>query len=67
MISAIAIAKTVFDSLDIQNQKIGDTGNQEELMSTTLETEFYDDDLFDGSEDGVRIVTQTYTISYKEA
>jgi hypothetical protein len=67
LISAVAIAKAVFDSLDIQQQEIGDTGNKELLMSTRLETEFDNEDLLDGSEDGVRIVTQTYTLSYKEA
>lgn len=65
--SAVAVAKQVFESLNIQNVLIGEAGNQESLCSTTLETESDDFDLFDGSEDGVREVIQTYTITYLEA
>lgn len=64
---AVTVAKQVFESLNIQNILIGEAGNQEELCSTTLETESDDSFLFDGSEDGVREVTQTYTIRYLEA
>jgi hypothetical protein len=64
---AVAVAKQVFLSLNIQNTLIGEAGNQETLCSTTLETESDDFDLFDGSEDGVREVIQTYTITYLEA
>lgn len=65
--SAVNVGKEVFTALEIQNLLIGDTGNQEELCSTTLETESDNFELNDGSEDGVRTLTQTYTISYLEA
>lgn len=64
---AVDIGKEVFTALNIQNVLIGEAGNQEELCSTTLETESDDFDLNDGSEDGLRTLTQTYTISYLEA
>jgi len=64
---AVAVAKQVFNSLAIQNVLMGEALNQEELCSTTLETETDNFDLFDGSEDGVRELTQTYTIRYLEA
>ena len=64
---AVDVAKQVFVALDIQNVLIGEALNQEELCSTTLETEIDNDELNDGSEDGVRTLTQTYIISYMEA
>ena len=64
---AVAVAKQVFLSLNIQNTLIGEAGNQETLCSTTLESEIDNFDLFDGSEDGVREAVQTYTITYLEA
>ena len=67
LLSAVNVAAEVFTALNIQNQLIGDTGNKQELCSTTLETESDNFDLLDGSEDGVRTITQTYTISYLEA
>ena len=66
LLGAVTLAAAVFSSLDIQDQQLGEVGSQEKLTSTTLETEFDNFDLFDGSEDGVRILTQTYTISYME-
>ena len=65
--AAVAVAQQVFTSLAIKNVLFGEAGNQEELCSTTMETESDNFDLFDGSEDGVREVTQTYTIRYLEA
>ncbi len=68
LLDAVNLSKQVKIALDIQNVLIGDAAaTQEELCSTTLETEFDSDELNDGSEDGVRILTQTYTISYMEA
>jgi len=64
---AVALGKAVFNSLNIQNVLFGELGNQEELCSTTLENEVDNSALFDGSEDGVRIISQTYLISYLEA
>lgn len=66
MASAVDVADQVFTALDIQIQTFGDTGNTVYLHSTTLESESDDFDLVDGSEDGVRTITQTYTIRYKE-
>jgi hypothetical protein len=64
--AAVAIADQVFLSMAIQNDAaFGETGNTVSLYSTTCETEFDNFDLVDGSEDGTRIVTQTYTIRYK--
>ena len=67
LLEAVNLGKAIFTALDIQNVLVGEAGNQEELCSTTLQTEFDSDELNDGSEDGVRILTQTYTISYMEA
>lgn len=67
LLDATALGAEVFTALNIQNVLIGEVGSQEELCSTTLQTEFDSDELNDGSEDGVRILTQTYTISYMEA
>jgi len=63
---AVAVAQQVFTSLAIQNVLMGEVGNQENLCSTTMETEIDNFALFDGSEDGIREVTQTYTIRYLE-
>lgn len=64
---SVILAKAVFGSLNIQNVLFGEVGNQEELCSTTLEDELDNFALFDGSEDGVRVISQTYIISYLEA
>jgi hypothetical protein len=64
---AVQLGKAVFDSLNLQNVLFGEFGNQEELCSTTLETEIDNQALFDGSEDGVRVISQTYKINYLEA
>jgi hypothetical protein len=61
------VSNQVFNAWDIQFQEIGPLGNKIYLHSTTLQSDFDDDDLFDGSEDGTRIVTQTYSIRYKES
>lgn len=53
-------------AMDIQFQLIGDTGDQEYLMATTRQSEFDNFDLFDGSQQGVRTITTTYELSYKE-
>lgn len=64
--SAVNVAAQVYAALAIQNDAtFGELGNYVTLYSTTLETEFDNFDLFDGSEDGTRIVTQTYTLRYK--
>jgi len=63
---AVAVADQVFLSMAIQNDAaFGEAGNVVTLYSTTCETEFDNFDLVDGSEDGTRIVTQTYSIRYK--
>jgi len=67
LLGAVELGEAVFAALDIQNLLIGEAGDQEELCSTTLQTEFDSDELNDGSEDGIRILTQTYTITYMEA
>ena len=60
------VANQLFNAWDIQFQDIGDT-TKIYVHSTTLESDFDDDDLFDGSEDGYRKITQTYSIRYKES
>tara|TARA_R100000951_G_C2517147_1_gene142223 strand:+ start:56 stop:463 length:408 start_codon:yes stop_codon:yes gene_type:complete len=63
---AVAVADQLYLAMAIQNDAtFGELGNYVTLYSTTLETEFDNFDLFDGSEDGTRIVTQTYTLRYK--
>jgi hypothetical protein len=64
--SAVNVAAQIYAALDTQNDAtFGELGNYVTLYSTTLEAEADQDDLFDGSEDGTRIVTQTYTLRYK--
>ena len=67
LLEAVDLGAEIFTALNIQNVLVGEAGDQEELCSTTLQTEFDSDELNDASEDGVRILTQTYTISYMEA
>jgi hypothetical protein len=63
---AVSVSQQLFTALAIQNNAtFGELGNYVTLYSTTLEAESDQDDLFDGSEDGTRIVTQTYTLRYK--
>ena len=62
---AVTIAAQLYAAMNIQMQAFGEGGNTVYLYSTTLQGEFDNFDLFDGSEDGARIVTQTYTIRYK--
>ena len=67
LLAASNVAAEIFTALNIQNVLVGEVGSQEELCSTTLETEIDNFELNDGSEDGIRTITQTYTISYMEA
>ena len=60
------LSNALFNAMDVQFIDIGPGGNTVYLNSTTLLSDFDDFDLFDGSEDGVRIVTQTYRLTYKE-
>ena len=63
---AVTVSEQLFTALAIQNDAtFGELGNYVTLYSTTLEAESDQDDLFDASEDGVRIITQTYTLRYK--
>ena len=39
LLEAVNLGKTIFTALNIQNVLVGETGNQEELCSTTLQTE----------------------------
>ena len=64
---ADSVAKEVFNALAVQNQEVGPTGDKEQLCATTLLSESDDFYLFDGSEDGVRSILQTYEITYLEA
>lgn len=63
---SILLSQALFSALEIQNTVIGDTGFQSFLRSTTQQSEFDNFDLFDGSQEGVRIVTTTYDISNQE-
>jgi len=65
--AAADAALQVKKALNIQQQQIGDTGKKEFLFSTTMLGEFDNFDLFDGSQEGVRKVEQTFNISYKES
>ena len=60
-----SVADEVFIALNITNTQIGDTGDKIDLDAIYLETESDDFFLFDGSEDGVRTIDQTYTINYR--
>ena len=60
-----SVADEVFTALDIKNTQIGDTGDKIDVDSIKLDTESDDFFLFDGSEDGVRTITYTYTIYYR--
>ncbi len=65
--SAADVNTQVKQALKIQNILIGDTGKQEYLNTTTLLGGFDNFDLFDGSQVGIRTVTLTFRITYKEA
>jgi len=62
-----SVAKQVFAALNIINTQIGAVGDKEELCATYLLSESNNFFLFDGSQDGVREITQTYQITYLEA
>ena len=62
-----SVAKQVFAALNIINTEIGATGDKEELCAAYLLSESDNFFLFDGSQDGVREITQTYQITYLEA
>jgi len=62
---AVDISNQIYAAFNIQMTEIGPLGNKVYLHSATLLNEFDNFDLFDGSEDGARIVTMTYEIIYK--
>ena len=62
---AVDISNQLYSALDIQLTEIGPLGNKVYLSSARLLTEYDNADLFDGSEDGARIVTMTYELRYK--
>ena len=57
----------VFTALNIQNTQIGEAGDKQEVCRISLLSESDNYFLLDGSEDGVREITQTYSINYMEA
>lgn len=61
------LSDKVFTALNVQNTQVGDTGDKKELCRAYLKGESDNYFLFDGSEDGVREITQTYSINYMEA
>ena len=65
--SAVDVANQVKAALKLQQIDIGDTGNKQFLYSVTFLGEIDNFDLFNGSQSGVRFITQTYSITFKEA
>jgi hypothetical protein len=63
--SCEAVGDEVFTALNIKNTQIGDTGDKIEVDSIKLDGESDNFFLFDGSEDGVREITYTWTIYYR--
>jgi len=63
---SINVNQALFDALAIQNTVIGDTGKTQFLRSTTQISLFDNFDLFDGSQEGTRIITSTFDITNLE-
>ena len=60
------IADAVFTALKLVNTLIGAPGDQQEVSACYLLSESDDFFLNDGSQDGIREITQTYQINYME-
>jgi hypothetical protein len=60
-----SVADEVFAALNIKNTQIGDVGDKIDIDSIKLDSESDDFFLFDGSEDGVRTITYSWTIYYR--
>jgi len=63
----VSVRDQVFTALDTEHAEWGDTGDKVQMHSIKLLTESDNFFLFDGSEDGIREITQTYELNYTEA